>query len=371
MIKVIEVITSLSDGGAETLVKDYVTLLDKNKFSAKVLVVQNVTDTANQKRVLESHTEIISVFRKYNIISRLLRLCIGYFMIPYKIRRMIETEKPDVIHVHLPMLHYVASVGKQLDGIKLLYTCHNLPSRMFGTDDDCENRAAKQLIKNNNLQIIALHEEMGNEINVLLNIDNTVVLRNGIDFSKFRNVPETKEDIRQTIGISQDAYVVGHVGRFATQKNHAFLIDVFDEIRKRKENAHLLLIGTGRLVGDIQKKVKDTGLKERVHFLSNRTDIPQLLKAMDVFVFPSLFEGLSVTMVEAQVAGVRCIASDRINRETVLSPRTILVSLEASPAEWAGIALDETRENTQYGDIELFDMNKEIERLEMLYSDEA
>ena len=110
-------------------------------------------------------------------------------------------------------------------------------------------------------------------------------------------------------------FVVGHIGRFSYQKNHNFLIDIFAEIRKKNSDAVLLLVGDGELKGQIQNKVNQLGLDNSVIFAGIRKDIPALLSAMDVYVFPSFYEGMPNTVIEAQATGLPCVISDRITKE--------------------------------------------------------
>ena len=135
-------------------------------------------------------------------------------------------------------------------------------------------------------------------------------------------------------------YVLGHIGRFETQKNHSFLIDIFKAVHDRKENAVLLLVGDGLLKREISNKVDRLGLSDCVIFTGVRTDIPELLQAMDVFVFPSLFEGVPVTLVEAQASGIHCVVSDTISKEIFVTDLLETVSLDQPAGVWADNILE-------------------------------
>ena len=132
---------------------------------------------------------------------------------------------------------------------------------------------------------------MKNEVNELFNVTNTVVLNNGIDFKRFDKA-RNKEIVRKEIGISCDAFVVGHVGRFIGVKNHELIIQAFKKVIQIKKNAFLLLIGDGVLKEKIINELNTEGFNDKYLILSNRNDIPDLLKTMDVFVFPSKYEVL-------------------------------------------------------------------------------
>ena len=132
-----------------------------------------------------------------------------------------------------------------------------------------------------------------------------------------------------------DRFVIGHVGRFNPPKNHPFLIRVFAEVLKRDVSAILLLIGTGDGQQEIKTMVETLGITENVLFLGSRSDVPDLLQAMDVFVFPSLYEGLSLATVEAQSAGLPCVLSNQIPAECKMTNNVEFIPLTASPEIWA------------------------------------
>ncbi|UKS24912.1 glycosyltransferase family 1 protein [Paenibacillus sp. HWE-109] len=142
-----------------------------------------------------------------------------------------------------------------------------------------------------------------------------LILKNGIESDKFAFSPLVRDQVRRELKLPADAYVVGHVGRFAQQKNHAFLIDIFAQLNREKPETLLVLAGDGPLRALIEKRVKALSLQDKVRFLGVRTDITRLLQAFDMFAFPSLHEGLPVTLIEAQGAGLPCLISDRITQE--------------------------------------------------------
>ncbi|MEG1297188.1 MAG: glycosyltransferase, partial [Niameybacter sp.] len=166
----------------------------------------------------------------------------------------------------------------------------------------------------------------------------SIQMNNAIDTEKFRFNPDTRETIRQQLHLENN-FVIGHVGRFYKQKNHEFLIRIFSEVYKAEKRSRLLLVGTGELQEKIEAQIKDLGIQDQVIFLGNRDDVHDVLQAFDVLLFPSLFEGLPVVMVEAQASGVRCVVSDRITRETVITPLVEVLSLEDTPQNWARTVL--------------------------------
>lgn len=160
------------------------------------------------------------------------------------------------------------------------------------------------------------------------------VLPNAVDVSQYLyHLPE-RQRIRKELGV-ENAFVIGHIGRFNYQKNHDFAIDIFQSIYEKRKNAVLILAGDGDLMPQIKKKVQKLGLEQQVIFLGIRDDIPSLLQSFDVFLFPSHFEGLPVVLIEAQAAGLSCLVSDTITAEVNLTNRVTFMSLASEASAWA------------------------------------
>lgn len=162
-----------------------------------------------------------------------------------------------------------------------------------------------------------------------------VLLPNAIDISRFVFQEKTRKKARESMGVSGECLVIGHVGRLEEQKNHAFLLKIFREIHKRVPDSILLLVGEGNLKTEIEKQVTAEKLQDAVRLLGNREDVNELLQGMDVLVFPSLYEGLPVTLVEAQAAGLPVVMSDTVTREIILTDLIQQCSLQETAHLWA------------------------------------
>lgn len=141
------------------------------------------------------------------------------------------------------------------------------------------------------------------------------IINNGTDLSIYRYNHQSRLKIRREMGIKDDTLVIGHIGRFNQQKNHKFLLEIFNCIRNEKKNTMLLLVGKGELESDIRKQVTTLGLDKQVIFAGVRSDIPAILSAMDVLALPSFYEGMPNVVIEAQATGLPCVISDTITRE--------------------------------------------------------
>ena len=167
---------------------------------------------------------------------------------------------------------------------------------------------------------------------------NVKLLNNGVDLSIFCFQEQERCRIQEEFDLN-GKLVVGHIGRFHDQKNHQYLLKVFKEIQKQREDAVLLLVGTGGLENQIREWIEEMSLQDHVIFAGQRFDIPALLSAMDVFVFPSFYEGMPNTVIEAQATGLPCVIADTITREADLTGLVHYLSLSDSPEEWAKKAL--------------------------------
>ncbi len=169
------------------------------------------------------------------------------------------------------------------------------------------------------------------------------VVKNAIDAKQYAFSPSVREKMRGELCVS-DRYVVGHIGSFRDAKNHPFLVDIFHKIHRKRPDSILLLIGDGMNRPAIEKEVERLGLTDAVFFLGVRADIPNLIQAMDVFLFPSLYEGLGTVLIEVQANGLCAITSDVIPKEVDMGLGILtFVRLDEPPGLWADLALEAKR----------------------------
>lgn len=183
------------------------------------------------------------------------------------------------------------------------------------------------------------------------------IIHNAIDIDKFKFDEIARKKLRKELGIKDSTVVIGHVGRFVQQKNHAFLVDVFKEYHKKNPDSKLLLVGSGPLEDEIKKKVEKLDLKDSVLFLGQRDDINKLYSVMDIFCLPSLYEGLPVVGVEAQAAGLPCVFSNKITKNIVLCDNTQMLSIKNNRNQWLRYMESAKIDNKKRTDIKI---NKEF-----------
>ena len=197
------------------------------------------------------------------------------------------------------------------------------------------------------------------------------VLRNAINLSRFRFDADTRARMRRTHGF-EDCLVIGHVGRYNVQKNHARLLAVFAEVLRRESRARLVLIGVGELEEQTKQLAAQLGVSRQVIFAGQMADVSGWYQAMDCFVLPSLFEGLPVVGIEAQAAGLPCVFSERVTDEVLITPEAERVSLSEDNAKWASAILSLRREHDRAAGEQLvreagYDIRREAEMLQNRY----
>lgn len=205
------------------------------------------------------------------------------------------------------------------------------------------------------------------------NRESVVIFNNAIECEKYSFSEDIREEYRKNLGL-EGKLVIGNVGRLVNEKNHKYILKIFREIVKINEKAILLLVGDGPLKEKIEKKVIEYRLEEKVQLLGQRNDVNKLLMAMDIFLLPSLFEGLGISAVEAQAAGLPCFLSDMVPREIELTQNVVFESIKQNPRVWAEkICKMQLNSNTHRKDVykiiasKGYDINQEADKLYNFY----
>ncbi|MFZ3577247.1 glycosyltransferase family 1 protein [Virgibacillus sp. DJP39] len=302
-LKILHVVVNMNRGGAETLIMNLYRNMDRKKVQFDFLTCkEGVFDTEIREMGGIVHripylTEV-GHFGYLRELDRFLEANSGYKIIHSHMDKMsglvLRAAKKANVPIRIAHSHNTSSEGTRISKIYKWYAGrHILPNatQLYA----CSRSAAEWLYGNKS--------------------KNTVVLKNGIEPDGFQYKQSVRESIRKELKLDPESFVIGHVGRFATQKNHQFLLDVFAEVRKNLPNAVLILAGDGPLKAEISEKAKKLKIDSDVKILGIREDINILLQAFDIVVFPSLHEGLPVTLIEAQGAGLPCMISDKVTRE--------------------------------------------------------
>jgi glycosyltransferase involved in cell wall biosynthesis len=305
-VRILHVVVNMNRGGAETLIMNLYRNIDRTKvqfdfltcnpgvfddeigkMGGRVYRIPYISDVGHFKYIKELNS-FFSLYNNYKIVHSHMDKMSGI---------VLRSAKKAGIPVRISHSHNTQSEGG-LAARTYKWYAGKLIIPNSTTFFACSNYAAKWLFKEKSKL--------------------TQILKNGIEYEKFAFSNKVRKQVREEFGLDHNSFVLGHVGRFAHQKNHSFLIDIFVEFCKVEENAVLLLIGDGSLRKDIEEKVSALNLTEKIKFLGIRSDINRILQGLDIFVFPSLHEGLPVCLIEAQGAGLPCLVSDRVSPEVDL-----------------------------------------------------
>lgn len=316
----------MNRGGAETLIMNIFRHIDKGRYNFHFLLNSDECDYADEIRKLGGKIYSIpgrsqGVLRYCNALdtffsshrgefqavhmhtSSLSSLELLYYAKKYGIKKRIihshNTAQTGIIH---NILHYVQKPV-------LRYLATNYLS--------CSKVASDWLYRGTGV------------------LSKSVVINNGIDLKQFEYNINSREEIRQFYNISDNTVVLGHVGRFDVVKNHSFLLDIFNEFHKINSDSVLICVGVGSLLEKCKKKAQELGIGDNVIFTGLQTEIFKYLSAFDFFIFPSLYEGLPVALVEAQASGLPTVVSDKVSPEAKLSNSLSFFPLEKSASDWA------------------------------------
>ena len=320
-LRVLQVVTHMERGGLESMLMNYYRYIDREKIQFDFLVHR-------QERAAYDD-EIEAMGGKIYRLPRLVPWSKAYLT---ALNRFFD-EHPEyrIVHVHQDCLSSVILKAAQQ---------HNIPVRIAHSHNANQDRNLKYPIKlwcRRSIPRCATHlfacgKDAGDW---MFGGASYQIINNAIDTTAYTYDTNKRVELRRQLGLA-DELVIGHVGRFNPQKNHPFLLDIFAALLKKESNAVLLLVGGGEGMSQIREKAQKLGIAEHVHFLGVRSDVADLMQAMDMFVLPSLYEGLPVTMVEAQAAGLPCIISDKVPPECILTEGLVdIMTLSASPEAWA------------------------------------
>lgn len=361
-IKILEIGMTNNIGGIETFLVNLYRHIDKNNFQIDFLV-EDLNNFCFNDELLKN----TNVYEFSNLIRN-----------PFKfilfLKKLVKENKYDIIHINKNSLaNPLQLIAAKISGAKcIIIHSHNTSSNLkfFGKS---LHKINKFLFLNMATHYFACSQEAANWFfsKKILKSNNFFVINNAINLEKFKFNKTNRKEIRKELSISNDEIVIGHIGRFAEQKNHIFLIEIFKYIHEKDNKYRLLLVGTGDLLNKIKEKVKSYGLENFVYFLNNRTDVNKIYSAMDCFILPSLFEGLPIVGVEAQTNGLECFFSNTIDKNVKILDSAHIIDLSLSAEEWGEYILNSELKIDQNIDKILkskFNLETEIKKIEKIFN---
>ena len=325
-IRILQVVTYMGRGGLETMLMNYYRHMDRSRVQFDFL-------THRQEKA-DYDDEIEHLGGKIYHLPRLVPWSMGY-------RRALNQffqSHPEyrIVHVHQDCLSSVILKAAQHNGVPVRIAHSHSSSQ----DKDIKYPVKlfyKRFIPRYATQLFACGEDAGRW---MFGGADFCILQNAIDVSAYQFQPEKRARVRSVLRIPEENLVLGHVGRFSPPKNHLFLLDVFSSVHSKNAETTLLLVGDGELRPQIEQKIQDLGLGDSVILTGVRSDVPDLLQAMDLFVFPSLYEGLGIVVVEAQASGLPCIISEHLPSECNITSLVKRIPLRETSSAWANAILN-------------------------------
>ncbi|MGO5306765.1 glycosyltransferase family 1 protein [Agathobacter sp. LCP21S3_B2] len=360
MIRVLQCVNDMHRAGLETMLMNYYRNLDRTKIQFDFLTHRPCKSDYDD--------EIVKLGGKVYYAPRLYpQNYIKYFK---WMKIFFENHQEyKIIHSHIDAMSYLPLKAAKIAGVPIRI------AHSHSTSIDRDFKYPLKQIYRNRLQNV-LTDEFAcgkNAGEFLFKNDNFIIIPNAIEADKFYYNDSIRLDVRKELEIPRETFVVGHVGRISYPKNHKFLIDIFKEFHGLNHNSVLLIVGTGELEEEIINYANKSGVRDSIIFLGNRDDTDRLYQAFDVFVLPSLFEGVPLVGIEAQFAGLPCFFSDMVPSEVAFSNKTYFINLHSSPQKWASEILkinisDRKKERISFLNSN-YDIHKAYKILENQYSE--
>lgn len=357
-INILHVVGSMDMGGTETFLMNALRTIDKDKYQFIFLCF---TDD-----VFDYEKEIQSIGGRIVRIPDVKR--VGPLKHIRQIEKVIAEEEIDIVHAHTYYNSLFSLIAARRSNINVRIThSHSMLSEPNPPLlKKVYFRLSALIIKSYSTVLLACGKEAGTR---LFGKKRFTIIPNGISVSDFTFSISHRKYLRAELNIPIDATVIGHVGRFEQVKNHDFLIDIFKEFIKLEPNSHLILIGDGSQQGRILKKIRQLDLNKHVSVVNKSYHVNKLYSAMDLFVFPSLYEGMPVALIEAQSNGLTCLVSNAIDKGINLTDNMVFYSLSMTAKQWAEklVSLSTGRKPVELKNSE-YDIHHSINNLESLYA---
>lgn len=332
-IKICHVIGDFVNGGVESVIYNYFSHMDLSKFEVHII--------GHGIKVQECADRFINMgFIIHNITPK----SVNFVSNVCEMKNIFDKYKFDIVHSHITEWACVPLFLGLLSGIKVRINHSHMAEKPQGLNNKIYYGVRLFFGKLFATDYFACGYDAAIYLFGKKTFDDgkVTILPNAFDLVMFNYNVENRVTIREQLEIPESTLCVGHIGRFEKQKNHDYLIQIFEELRRIVPDSCLLLVGKGQLETTIKEKVEKFGISEHVKFLGSRSDVAKLYQGMDIFVFPSLYEGLGIVTVEAQVSNLPVLAADAIPHEAKLIGSMQFMSLDIPASSWASKIIEMT-----------------------------
>ena len=363
MINILFITSSLEKNGTEEFMMNVLRGLDKIHYHADFLLFTEYSQ-AQKTNSIEAESLGSKIYRLparrsgckyYKSLDNFFKEKKGYYNAVHWNEGSMTTIMP---------IYYARKYGVP---VRIIHA-HNSNSEGFF------NKLQHSLNKKFNLKYCT-HRFAGSSLaaDFFFNSEKSKVIKNGIVLNKFLYNENIRMNLRKLLEVDESTLVIGHVGRFTTVKNQSFIIDIYKQIYTVRPNSKLVFIGIGECMDEVKCKALENNIQENVLFLGLQNNVNEWMQAFDVFLMPSLFEGLPFVLVEAQASGLPCLISDTINKDAAITQNCQFMSLKDSPKNWADrvfqITLSSKRANMESViQKEGFSIENTVQYLQSVYS---
>ena len=365
--KVLIVIQLVRRGGVELVAINFAKQLDKNKFDITFLLV-NSKDAAQDEQLLcslkkdgfkfiEMPTNVTGYLGKYRYLAELM-----------------NENKYDIVHSHVMLFSGIICVAAKKNNVKIRAAhSHTI---QWNHNENFKYKVYKfvmqRLLSKYSTHKFACSKKAGEFLYGKSTYEKSgIFIANGVDTEKYIYSPETGIEIRNEFGISKNDILIGHIGTIYSVKNQVFLVEIIAEMKKINKNIKCIMVGEELERDIVAEKAKSLDVTENVIFAGQRNDVNKILQAMDIMIFPSLFEALPVSLIEAQASKLPCLISDAVTTEVKFNDNVDFMGLDCSAEQWANRAfdlLDIDRNSITTEELaEVYDIHSVCKKLETFY----
>ena len=323
-IRIAQIIGKWVGGGVEAVVMNYYRNIDRSKIQFDFICDNDSTNIPYEEiESLGGRVILIPPYQK---------------LISYQkdLRKILKENNYKIVHSHINTLSVFPLYAAKKVGIPIRIAHSHSTTNKKEWKKNLMKQFLRPFSKRYATHYFCCSELAGRWLfgNKEYDKGNVYLLNNAIDIDKFKYNEKIRKEVRTELGIKDDTLVIGHIGRFVEQKNHDFLIDIFKEVHDKNKNSILLLAGQGPLMEKIKNKVKNLNISDSVMFLGQRSDANRLYQAFDIFLLPSLYEGLGMVLIEAQTSGLYCYASTEVPVIAQVTDNLQFVPLSNGPEIW-------------------------------------
>lgn len=361
-IRIAQIIGKWLGGGVEAVVMNYYRNIDRTKIQFDFICDNDSTNIPYEEiEKLGGRVILIPPYQKL-------------FKYQKELIKIFKENNYKIVHSHINVLSVFPLRAAKKAGVPIRIAHSHSTTNKAEWKKNLVKQVLRPFSKVYANKYMACTEHAGRWLfgNKEFDKGNVYVLNNAIDLTQFKYNNKIRKELRKELNIADDICVIGHIGRFVKQKNHEFLIDIFNEVHKEKENTMLLLVGQGPLVDEIKAKVESLRLNESVKFVGQRNDVSRFYQAFDYFLFPSLYEGLGMVAIEAQCAGLSCLCSTEVPKVAKVTDNVSFLHLTDEISKWKDEVLKELDQGNRRdcsNDVSMsgYNIKEEAKKLEREY----